>query len=111
MHESGLLRLFIKARRRFSGKADTRFGSARTWMVSRPRVRVGVFLVALSLIGLALAGSVLAFNYVVDINGTFWGIQDAASPRVDTGSIRATQAAPGRRGAFSTLIMASPASR
>jgi amidase len=36
-----------------------------------------------------------AFNYVTDGNGTFWGIQDAAPPRVDTGSIRATQTGPG----------------
>ena len=35
-----------------------------------------------------------AFNYVIDINGTYWGIQDDNSPRVDTGSIRATQIAP-----------------
>ena len=52
-------------------------------------------LVALLVVGLASAGSVGAFNYVADANGTFWGIQDAAPPRVDTGSIRATQIAPG----------------
>jgi amidase len=51
--------------------------------------------VALVLIGLASAGPVGAFNYVTDANGTWWGIQDAASPRVDTGSIRATQTGPG----------------
>ena len=46
-----------------------------------------------------------AFNYVIDINGTYWGIQDDDSPRVDTGSIRATQVAPGgQSGAFSTSI-------
>ena len=69
------------------------------------RFRFGIFLVALALLCLALAGSVSAFNYVVDANGTYWGIQDAASPRVDTGSIRATQVAPGgQSGAFSTSI-------
>jgi amidase len=52
-------------------------------------------LVALLVVGLANAGSVGAFNYVADANGTWWGIQDAAPPRVDTGSIRATQVAPG----------------
>jgi amidase len=63
------------------------------------------FLAALSLFGLALNETVFAFNYVIDANGTFWGIQDAASPRVDTGSIRATQIAPaGQNGAFSTTI-------
>jgi amidase len=45
-----------------------------------------------------------AFNYVADANGTYWGIQDDAPPRVDTGSIRATQIAPGLNGAFSTTI-------
>jgi amidase len=66
---------------------------------------MGIFLVVLSLFGLALAGSVSAFNYVVDANGTYWGIHDAASPRVDTGSIRATQVAPGGRdAAYSTAI-------
>ena len=35
-----------------------------------------------------------AFNYVQDANGVYWGVQDVAAPRVDTGSIRATQATP-----------------
>jgi amidase len=52
--------------------------------------------VALVLIGVAGAGSAGAFNYVTDANGTWWGIQDAAPPRVDTGSIRATQVGPGQ---------------
>jgi amidase len=56
---------------------------------------MGTFLVALSLLGLTFGGSVSAFNYVADANGTWWGIQDAAPPRVDTGSIRATQTGPG----------------
>src|SRR5688572_4250003 len=63
------------------------------------------FAVAVSLLGLTLERTLLAFNYVVDANGTYWGIQDAASPRVDTGSIRATQIAPGGNNvAFSTQI-------
>ncbi len=62
-------------------------------------------LIVLSLLGLALAGPAHAFNYVVDANGTYWGIQDAALPVVDTGSIRATQVAPaGQSGAYSTSI-------
>ena len=52
-------------------------------------------LLVLLLIGLSGAGSVRAFNYVTDASGTWWGIQDAASPGVDTGSIRATQTGPG----------------
>jgi amidase len=53
------------------------------------------WLVAVSFLGLTMAGPAGAFNYVTDANGTWWGIQDAASPRVDTGSIRATQTGPG----------------
>src|SRR3954463_2739435 len=45
-----------------------------------------------------------AFNYVSDSNGTWWGIQDVAPPRVDTGSIRATQVGPGQNPAYSTTI-------
>jgi amidase len=61
--------------------------------VSKPGFTSKAF--CISLIGLALAGSATAFNYVTDANGTWWGIQDAASPGVDTGSIRATQTGPG----------------
>ena len=49
----------------------------------------------LALVGLAATVPAGAFNYVTDARGTWWGIQDAASPRVDTGSIRATQTGPG----------------
>ncbi len=59
---------------------------------------------ALSLSALALAGPARAFNYVADANGTWWGIQDADLPVVDTGSIRATQVSPGQAGGFSTSI-------
>src|SRR5262249_20730450 len=52
-------------------------------------------LTSLLLLALMCAVPAGAFNYVTDGNGTFWGIQDAASPRVDTGSIRATQTGPG----------------
>jgi amidase len=66
--------------------------------------RIGIA-VAVSLLGVTLDRTLLAFNYVVDANGTYWGIQDAASPGVDTGSIRATQIAPGGNNvAFSTQI-------
>src|SRR5688572_7244869 len=67
--------------------------------------RIGTFVVAVSLLGFTDERTLLAFNYVVDANGTYWGIQDAASPRVDTGSIRATQIAPGGNNVpFSTQI-------
>jgi amidase len=58
-------------------------------------MRTPVILLGASLLASSLNGPVSAFNYVVDANGTWWGIQDAAPPRVDTGSIRATQIAPG----------------
>jgi amidase len=58
-------------------------------------IKVVGCLVVLLLIGSVGAGPAGAFNYVTDINGTWWGIQDAAPPRVDTGSIRATQTGPG----------------
>lgn len=67
--------------------------------------RIGIFAAAISLLGFTLERAVLAFNYVVDANGTYWGIQDAASPRVDTGSIWGTQIAPGGNNVpFSTQI-------
>jgi amidase len=65
---------------------------------------MGVLFVTLSLLVLVFAGSASGFNYVVDANGTYWGIQDADPPRVDTGSIRGTQVAPGNNGAFSTSL-------
>jgi amidase len=51
-----------------------------------------------------MLGQAGAFNYVTDANGTWWGIQDAAPPRVDTGSIRATQTGPGVSPPYSTSI-------
>src|SRR5918912_106313 len=59
---------------------------------------------ALALVGMSAVGPARAFNYVADANGTWWGIQDAAPPRVDTGSIRATQVGPGQAPGFSTSI-------
>ncbi|RKQ90279.1 amidase [Solirubrobacter pauli] len=53
---------------------------------------------------LVFAGQSSAFNYVSDSNGTWWGIQDFAPPRVDTGSIRATQVGAGQNPAYSTTI-------
>jgi amidase len=67
----------------------------RPLCIRNPFINVRYFLVALSLLGLATAGPAGAFNYVTDASGTWWGIQDAAPPRVDTGSIRATQTGPG----------------
>ncbi|HEU5259733.1 MAG TPA: amidase, partial [Vicinamibacterales bacterium] len=59
---------------------------------------------AVAVLGLSLVRSATAFNYVADANGTYWGIQDDAPPRVDTGSIRATQIGAGQVPAFSTTI-------
>jgi amidase len=53
---------------------------------------------------LVAAGQSNAFNYVSDSTGTYWGFQDVAPPRVDTGSIRATQVGAGQSPAYSTTI-------
>jgi len=66
--------------------------------------RIVAFCLTLTFFGLVLAKSATAFNYVADANGTWWGIQDAAPPRVDTGSIRGTQTGPGQNPPFSTSI-------
>lgn len=55
-------------------------------------------------VGLWTCAPVHAFNYVADANSTYWGIQDAAPPRVDTGSIRATQIGTGSSPAYSTTL-------
>src|SRR5262245_19832005 len=70
-----------------------------TW---RTCARIVTFLIAVSF--LCLSRSATAFNYVVDAGGTYWGIQDAAPPGVDTGSIRATQIGPGQAASYSTSI-------
>jgi len=70
-----------------------------------PLTRTAAFLALLSFVALYSEITPRAFNYVIDVNGTYWGIQDDDSPRVDTGSIRATQVAPGgSTGAYSTAI-------
>src|SRR5215470_2569412 len=69
-----------------------------------PTMATRLLSVAITVLGLLLATSATAFNYVVDAGGTYWGIQDDAPPRVDTGSIRATQVGPGQNGGFSTSI-------
>jgi amidase len=66
---------------------------------------MAVVLAALSVVAAYHGTTLKAFSYVIDVNGTYWGIQDDDSPRVDTGSIRATQVAPGgNTGAYSTAI-------
>jgi amidase len=67
----------------------------RPWFIRKAFLDVRFFLAVLTLFGLASTGPARAFNYVTDAHGTWWGIQDAAPPRVDTGSIRATQTGPG----------------
>lgn len=69
--------------------------------MSTPRCRstalrkAAIFLAVISALGFTLQRTLLAFGYVIDANGTYWGIQDNESPYVDTGSIRATQITPG----------------
>ena len=67
-------------------------------------MKVGCGALMLSLLGLTHVRPVAAFNYVSDANGTWWGIQDAAPPRVDTGSIRATQTGRWVTSPYSTSI-------
>ena len=76
----------------------------RLGRVPKSLITANFLIIALSLVGLTLAGSACAFNYVADANGTWWGIQDDALPHVDTGSIRATQVGPGQSLPFSTSI-------
>src|SRR5262245_61164617 len=73
-------------------------------MAARTFTRTVGLSMAITLLGLLVARSAAAFNYVADASGTYWGIQDDAPPRVDTGSIRATQIGPGQSGAYSTSI-------
>ena len=73
-------------------------------MASGSRTRMAAFSLVVTFLGLLLARSATAFNYVADVGGTYWGIQDADSPRVDTGSIRATQVGAGQNAAYSTSI-------
>src|SRR6478609_6688558 len=66
--------------------------------------RLPALALTFTLAGLFVAAPGHAFNYVSDSAGTWWGIQDVAPPRVDTGSIRATQVGPGQNPAYSTTI-------
>ena len=72
--------------------------------MARPMQRSFAIAIAACLAALVVAGQSSAFNYVSDSNGTWWGIQDFAPPRVDTGSIRATQVGAGQTPAYSTTI-------
>ncbi|MEV4421219.1 amidase [Patulibacter sp. NPDC049589] len=58
----------------------------------RPRSRARLLLGAATSLAIAgaAAGTAQAYNYVPSANGETWGVQDAAAPRVDTGSIRDT---------------------
>ena len=72
--------------------------------MSRFLVRAVAVAAVTTSVGLVAASTGSAFNYVSDSNGTFWGFQDVAQPRVDTGSIRATQVGAGQNPAYSTTI-------
>ena len=87
-----------------SDQSPSRPRAAAVALRGRRAAAAGLAALATTGAALALAGPASAFNYVGDANGTFWGIQDVAAPRVDTGSIRATQAAPNVGGAYTTAI-------
>ena len=91
------------------GRTDTDRGRYRPDRRARLDSRTYVATVPALALTLVLAGLVAAtpgqaFNYVSDSNGTWWGIQDFAPPRVDTGRIRATQVGAGQNPAYSTTI-------
>ncbi|TAN20795.1 MAG: amidase [Acidobacteria bacterium] len=65
------------------------------------RYALGLTMLAMALVAVRAAH---AFSYVGAPNGTFWGIQDAAPPGVDTGSIWGTQTGEGARAPFTTTI-------
>lgn len=75
-----------------------------------PRTRPGprtlaVLVTMLTTVGLvATTGTASAFTYVTNSTDTSWGIQDAAPPGVDTGSIRATQLGTGVQAPYSTML-------
>src|SRR6187399_2930245 len=74
----------LVAARTLQGPAHAR----RTSVLSRSfgiRTRTILLLGAIAAAGLLHQRTLHAFNYVIDINGTYWGIQDDNSPRVDTG--------------------------
>src|SRR5262245_15111467 len=73
-------------------------------MTRTTHIRFVALSLAVTFFAFFLARSATAFNYVADASGTWWGIQDAAPPRVDTGSIRGTQTGPGQNPPFSTSI-------
>jgi amidase len=67
--------------------------SARRGMAAgpSPRSRALVLAFALSLLAmLLLANQASAFNYVYDTNQDYFGVNDAATPGLDTGSIQST---------------------
>jgi amidase len=73
-------------------------------MAAGTRTIILGFSTGIIVLGFSAARTATAFNYVADSTGTYWGIQDAAPPRVDTGSIRATQVGPGQNAGYSTSI-------
>ena len=65
---------FSRARRCFSGKTHTRFGSERTSTLSRPGARTGIFLVAFSILGLEVPG--VAIKGAGAVSKTFPGFYE-----------------------------------
>jgi amidase len=70
--------------------------------ILRARMLVAAAATSLGLVLQATPAS--AFTYITDANGTAWGIQDAAPPQADTGSIRATQSGTGVQAPYSTML-------
>ncbi|WP_104105135.1 amidase [Nocardioides sp. 616] len=70
----------------------------------RPLLAAAGLSISLAAVSLAIPVGANAFTYVTDAAGTAWGIQDAAAPGADTGSIRATQEGTGVQAPYSTML-------
>lgn len=70
----------------------------------RPLARTALGILAALALVAGAARHVHGFNFVVDGNGTWWGIQDGASPFVDTGSVSVTQTGPAQGSALVSTL-------
>lgn len=73
-------------------------------MAAGTRTIILGFSTGIILFGFGAASMATLFNYIADSTGTYWGIQDAAPPHVDTGSIRATPLGSGQNAGYTTSI-------
>jgi amidase len=65
-------------------------GSPRSLFAFERRYAIGLACLVTLLAMLGLAGRASALNFVYDTNQDYWGVNDAATPGLDTGSIMST---------------------